>query len=183
MFVENHQWNNYNFVYHDEAFQIFPHFYLAKGHCICTGLGFGIRESWLIKNPNVTKITVLEKNKEVINYHKWLKNPLLDCIEIINCDADSYVGSCDTLLLDHYEQEPDDIWLQSIQKVSKNVSHDVLWVWSIEPFLEEFSKKNNISLIKSYFKIKSKYNLNLPEISEQTLLMFLFMFFSRNLLN
>lgn len=182
LFVNNYQWNNYNFLYHDEAFQIFSHYYLAEGHCICTGLGFGVREQWLLNNPNVTKITVLEKNKEVINYHKWLNNPILDKLEIIETDANNYKGSCDTLLLDHFEQETDEEFLKSIQIVSSNINHKLMWAWSIEPVIEEYSLKNKTSLLTSYFVLKEKYNLNLPIISKQTLSMFLFMFYSRNLL-
>jgi hypothetical protein len=180
LYVNKHQWNNYNFLYHDEAFQVFPHYYLASGHCLCTGLGFGVRENWLLQNPRVTKITVLEKSRDVIEYHKWLNNPLLKKIELIECDANEYVGSCDTLLLDHYEQEKDQEWLDSIRNISKNVNHNCLWVWSVEPYIEDFSYKNKCSLMTSYYKIKEINNLKLPIISEQTLLMFLFMFFSRH---
>ena len=31
---------------HDEAYELYSHYDLAKGHCICTGLGFGVRENW-----------------------------------------------------------------------------------------------------------------------------------------
>ena len=55
---------------HSAASQFYSHYKLAKGYVICTGLGFGTREQWLASKPEVTKITVLEKFKEVIDYHK-----------------------------------------------------------------------------------------------------------------
>jgi len=51
-----------------EVTEQYSHFKLAEGDCICTGLGFLLRESWLLENPRVTKITVIEKNVVVIHY-------------------------------------------------------------------------------------------------------------------
>ena len=55
---------------HGQAKQFYSHYYLAYGHVICTGLGFGTREQWIASKPEVTKVTVLEKYKEVIEYHE-----------------------------------------------------------------------------------------------------------------
>ena len=49
---------------HGSASQFYSHYKLAKGHVICTGLGFGTREQWLASKPEVTKITVLESSKK-----------------------------------------------------------------------------------------------------------------------
>ena len=127
LFVDNYKWNNYNYLTHSEAFQIFLHYFLASGHCICTGLGFGVRENWLLSNSKVTKITVLEKNPGVIKYHEHNKSAFLDRVEIIECDANKYVGSCDTLLLDHYEQEDDSTFIQSVKTVQSNIDCNVMW--------------------------------------------------------
>ena len=35
---------SYRIKDHDEAYELYSHYDLAKGHCICTGLGFGVRE-------------------------------------------------------------------------------------------------------------------------------------------
>ena len=54
---------------HEQALHFYSHYKLALGNVICTGLGFGVREQWLATNPEVMKITVLEKIKAVIDYH------------------------------------------------------------------------------------------------------------------
>jgi hypothetical protein len=176
LFVNNYQWNNYNFKTHAEAFQVFSHYYLAKGHCICTGLGFGIRENWLLKNPNVTKITVLEKNECVIDYHKQIKSKFLNDVEVIHCDASKYTGSCDTLLVDHYEQESDDDILKDLKLLSDNINCKNMWVWSLEPII--VLNAEGTSLLDAYEQIKAQNRLyKLPDIDEQTLQLFIFMFF------
>lgn len=181
LFVDNSKWNNYNFTTHSEAFQVFSHYFLASGHCICTGLGFGVRESWLLSNPNVTKITVLEKNSSVIEYHKYNKSSFLDKIEIIECDANEYKGICDTLLLDHYEQEKDDVFIESIRKVQTNIKCKNMWVWSIETIIDELSHKKNLK--QTYDNFKKQHNLyQLPDLNLETLMLFFSMFFITDIL-
>jgi len=178
LFVNNYQWNNYNFKTHAEAFQVFSHYYLATGHCICSGLGFGVRENWLLSNPNVTKITILEKNKCVIDYHKQINSEFLKDVEIIHCDASEYVGDCDTLLVDHYEQESDQYILKNLKRLSNNIKCNNMWAWSIEPIIVSNAEAEGISLFHSYQQIKMKNELyNFPDIDEQTLQLFIFMFF------
>ena len=55
---------------HGQAKQFYSHYNLAYGHVVCTGLGFGTREKWLSTKPEVTKITVIEANKQIIDYHR-----------------------------------------------------------------------------------------------------------------
>ena len=83
-------------------FEALPFFYFATGHCICSGLGLGVRETLLLRNKNVSKLTILENNLDLIEYHKKNKTPFVEQVEIIHCDASTYTGSCDTLFLDHY---------------------------------------------------------------------------------
>ena len=110
---------------HGQASQFYSHYKLAKGHVICTGLGFGTREQWLASKPEVTKITVLEKFKEVIDYHKDIGTKWHDKIEIINCDANDYKGSCDFLSIDHYEYDDVLRILDSIKTVCNNITCEV----------------------------------------------------------
>jgi hypothetical protein len=181
LFVDGQKWNNYNLCTHAEAFQVFPHYYLAKGHCVCTGLGFGIRENWLLHNPNVTKVTVIEKNRSVIDYHYFNKSPFINKIQIIEADANEYIGSCDTLLLDHYEQETDMIFLDSIRKVSNNIDCKQMWAWSIEPIIDRMARDKNLYDAYNEFKIMNKFH-KLPDIDTQCLMLFLSMFFLSDLL-
>ena len=46
--VDGEQRMSYKSKVHDQAFELYSHYDLAQGHCICTGLGFGIRENWIL---------------------------------------------------------------------------------------------------------------------------------------
>ena len=121
---------------HGQAKQFYSHYKLAYGHVICTGLGFGTREQWIASKPEVTKITVLEKFKEVIEYHEDIGTKWSDKIEIINCDANEYKGDCNFLSIDHYEY--DDVLgiLDSITKVYKNITCECVWFWMLEAWIK-----------------------------------------------
>ncbi len=167
--VNGERWMVYDFFNHSQACQVFSHYDLADGHCICTGLGFGVRESWLLTKKNVSKITILEKNKEVIEYHQYLKSPFLDHVEIVNCDATEYKGKCDTLLLDHYEFEPTlnnkELLYNDIRRCVGNIDHDLLWFWPIEHLLL-VNQKFNKNKYESYEILKKKFS-SLPDLSPE----------------
>ena len=70
LFIKGERYMTYDYLNHAQALELLSHYYLAKGHCICTGLGFAVRENWIATKKEVTKITVIEKNKNLIDYHK-----------------------------------------------------------------------------------------------------------------
>ena len=72
--VKGEEWMSYRIKDHDQAYELYSHYDLANGHCICTGLGLGVRENWLLNKKEVSKLTVVEKSKEVIDYHRYI-NP------------------------------------------------------------------------------------------------------------
>lgn len=158
-------------------FEALPFFYFASGHCICTGLGMGIRETLLLQNKNVTKITVLENNLDLIEYHKENKTPFMDHVEIIHCDASTYVGSCETLFLDHYSENNFrgnlngvispflcKSFLEDTVNVSNNIKHNKLWFRGLEEICISYNPE---SRYKVYSILKQKC-LNLPDLDEKT---------------
>ena len=66
LFIDGVDYMSYKIHDHDEAYELYSHYDLAKGHCICTGLGFGVRENWLLTKKEVSKVTVLEKIKKLL---------------------------------------------------------------------------------------------------------------------
>ena len=149
MLINGDEWTSYNTKTYSQVYEVYSHHYFAKGHCICTGLGLGVRESWILKKKEVTKVTVLEKNEEVIEYHK-INNPnLYNNIEIINADVSEYKGKCDTLLLDHYEQETVNEIFEDASQVSKNIDCNEMWIWTLEDFVTLYqrylNRQNNMS--------------------------------------
>jgi len=179
---------------HRQASQFYSHYKLAKGHVICTGLGFGIREQWLASKREVTKITVLEKFKEVIDYHKDIGTKWSDKIEIINCDANDYKGSCDFLSIDHYEFECIFNIISSIEKVCNNITCKCVWFWMLETWIKDgsfysttpslFSFLPHIDyggrgngILENYSKIKTYFEyVNLPNLNKEQLTKFIEMY-------
>jgi len=181
--VGGEQWMTYDFVYHSSAYEVFSHYSLATGHCILTGLGFGVREQWLLNKKEVTKLTVIEKNIEVIEYHQYKKSPFLEHVEIIHADADQYKGKCNSLLLDHYENINNRECLNSVKKVSLNIDCDLLWFWPIEMIISDKDFKTYDKNAKNeYNEIKLKYGLHkLPDLTEEELFKFIATFHAKDL--
>lgn len=178
LYIDGKQWMCYSDRTHIERKQLTSHHYLGEGHCICTGLGFGIREDWLLKKDNITKLTIIEKYKDVIKYHKEMGSSFLSDkrVEIINEDADEFKGECDTLLLDHYEHTPTKEIIKSVQKVQKNIKSKKMWFWPIERILCKDKEGLPIDL---YNKFKSEYGLStLPDLSEEEINFFCSSFFN-----
>jgi hypothetical protein len=163
-------------------FEALPFFYFASGHCICSGLGLGIRETLLLKNKNVSKLTILENNLDLIEYHKVNKTPFVEHVEIIHCDASQYLGSCDTLFLDHYNDgnfkgilsniiAP---FLKNTKQTCYNIKHKNLWFRGLEeicmnPIHIGALENKNISdtRYEIYLSLKEKYS-TLPNLTNKS---------------
>ena len=179
----------YNTINHEQAYELYSHYYFAKGHCICTGLGFGVRESWLLNKKDVSKITVIEKIKEVIEYQQLINPELCKNIEIIHADVSDYKGKCDTLLIDHIEEEPDTYKLSQAYNLSQNIDCDVLWMWALEDMVTVLQRNHNktkpfTTKVEVYNQIKTAFYLDsLPEVDEELLDLLYFMYNSKHVSN
>jgi len=177
---------------HGSAAQVYSHYKLAKGHVICTGLGFGTREQWIASKPEVTKVTVLEKFKKVIDYHKDIGTKWSDKIEIINCDANDYKGSCDFLAIDHYEYNDIFEIISSIKNICNNITCECAWFWMLEQWIKngiisDDPRNPNVipkgilyggsNIEKNYSKIRPYFeNANLPNLNKEQLTKFIEMY-------
>ena len=147
-----------------QAKQLYSHYQLAKGDVLCSGLGLGIRENWLIKKEEVESVTVVEKSKDVIDIFSN-KNQ----ISIINEDIYNYKGKCDVLLLDHYIHPPND--LNNIKKILKNIECKIVWWWGIEELLK------NGDIMQNYLKLKMEIP-QLPNLDKDTVVTFVRNYFN-----
>jgi hypothetical protein len=68
------------------------------------GWGLGYVKIGYFQNNKVKKILCIENCKELIEYHNKHNPILMRKIKVINKDAEKYIGKCDTLLIDHYEE-------------------------------------------------------------------------------
>ena len=179
MYVNSQQWMIYSPQSGIQLFEFYSHNFLSKGVVVCTGMGFLIRESWILKNPNVTKVIVVENSKDVIDYHKEKNAKILEKIEIIHGDANNLEIECDCLLVDHFEMESFEKILTDVVNLSKKINHKVLWFWSLEKMILAKSSKEKKSFLEIYNNIRQNNNLStLPQLDKETLEYFIYHYFN-----
>lgn len=178
LYINNARSMFWNSLDNKAVFEFYSHYDLAKGHCICTGMGFLLREKWLLNKKEVTKLTVIENNTDVIEYHRKFNKDVFDQIEVINMDVYDYQGKCDTLLMDNFECnggweftyfEPR--FLSSLSHITSNIKSEVSWAWPIEEVLmNHYRDYIGLSLIEIYENIKTYFNLQtFPNLTESQL--------------
>lgn len=118
---------------------LYPQYDVAYGDVFITGLGFGILTKAVSEKPEVTSVTVLELEQDVIDAF-FLNNVLNSKVKIIQGDASKYESDIkyDCLLPDHYELQNTDWIIKDMNSIAKRIKHDVFWPWPIEElFLEK----------------------------------------------
>ena len=129
LYVESKRQMTYAYKNYSQFYELYSHTHFAHGHVIASGLGFLLREIMLLENPNVSRIQVLEKSPELIEYHNTHNYDIMEKLEIVNCDANEFVGSCDTFLMDHLEF---DSFVDTFIKCLQNIKCNISWFWPIE---------------------------------------------------
>lgn len=154
--VDGLQWMAYNFKTHEDAYNVYAHWENAAGHVVVTGMGFGARESWILTKPEVTKLTIIEFSSTIIDYHRHKKSAFLNDprVEVVNCDAREYKGTCDVLLLDHYETQSMQEVLNDAKHVHDNVQCKKFWFWPFERYIMDYRKQ----LIDRHGTMVTKYD-------------------------
>jgi hypothetical protein len=177
LYINGEGWMAYN-SNHAEAYQLFSHYYIASGYVISTGLGFAVRELWLLNNPKVKSLTIIEKNQDLIKYHKKINPSIFDKAEIICCDANDYKGKCDTLLLDHYEFETSQEINSNVKKLCNNIECEKMWFWPYESqIINKLREEKNQNIKDVYDSLKKSLGLDkLPnlEIAEIKIILSMF---------
>lgn len=169
------QYMVYNTKTHETAMGCFAHYHFAHGHTVCTGLGFGGREKWILNKPSVTHLTIIEKNPAIIKYNKLHNPDLMKNAEVICADANHVKMECDVLLVDHHPdgdvESTQDIWFNTVANTTKNIKSKITWWWPIEEvILYNKSISPNLSLIDIYNDIVRNYKLlNMPKVDEKFL--------------
>ena len=188
--INGEQWMAYNQNTHLEAYEVFSHYMLARGHVIVTGMGFGVRENWLLTKPEVTKLTIIERSTDLIDYHKSVNSEFLNDprVEVINCDATEYKGSCDVLLLDHYELADYETILPNVKIIHDNIDCKTFWFWPFERIIMHSRRWHTfndspyklITKYQAYQLLKKHWKLDkLHPFSEQEINLICMMFHSK----
>jgi hypothetical protein len=170
LYVDGKQWMGLNLMDYREVFQFLSHIENSRGKVITTGMGFLLRESWLVKKG--FDVTVLEINKDIIDYHLKHNPDICSKLTIINCNAEEYRGSCDTLLLDHYELETNEYILDSVIKFKERINYSHIWFWPIERLVVSQCRIQGIGEMESYLMIKDQVQ-GLPDLSSPSLDLYL----------
>ena len=97
--------------------EFFSSYDLASGNVLLSGLGFGILAQWIAKKAEVSSVTVIEQNQDVLDL--FLKNNKLDPkVKVYINDIKTYTDNqhYDWAILDHYEEDrkPTKIGLEQI---------------------------------------------------------------------
>jgi len=134
--------------------QFYSSYDIANGNVLLSGLGFGVLPLWLKNKSNVKNITVVEKNKDIIDIFNDLNNN--HEINIIHEDINNYRSKTvyDFVGLDHYENESYTEIIKNSKEILKNINNKSFWIWSLERIylLSSFDFSNK--------KHKSYQNLN-----------------------
>ena len=172
MYINDERMMTSNQIYYHQCYDVLPEYYLAYGNVICTGLGLLYRESMLLVNPKVEKITVIEKSADLIELQykmnpEIMNNPKL---EIINDDANFYKGECDFLSIDHYEIINPDKLANIVEHCIKNIKHETLWFWMLSFYCGSSQEK----FYETYYDMRLLYR-TLPDLTRLELYEFIMM--------
>lgn len=166
LYIDSQQWMIFTPKSGNQIFEFYSHYNLSKGSVVCTGMGFLLRESWILKNPNLTKLTVIENSKDLIEYHKKKNPDLLEKIEILEGDVNDFELECDCLLLDHFELQTFDQIISDVVNISKKIKHKSLWFWPLEKIILAESRKKQIHFLDYYNSFRTENSLNtLPALN------------------
>ena len=137
----------------------YPQYDLSYGHVILTGLGMNMSPNWISTKPEVSKVTVIENNKYIIDYIKKY-GFIDDKVEIIHGDAEKYIGKCDVFIHDHNYGE-----MYSLKKrlntfdILDNIECDLIWSQRVTWQLSKYSYNN--------YLILKENNQKLPNLSKE----------------
>ena len=120
---------------------------LATGNVVVAGLGMGVLPYHLLRhNSKVKKVTVIEKNPEVIDILKEATDWLVpsERLEIVVGDAREYIPkeSVDTLLIDIWPNMGSIETESDVRTIQKNVNAKVVGWWGQELNLLSFLHKS-----------------------------------------
>lgn len=165
--VSNKKWMMYDPILKTSLKEFYSHYDIAYGNVVCTGLGLGIREQLLLTKSEITTLTVVEKSLNLIKFHQqfsdWAKNPK---INFINMDAAHFNKPCDTLLLDHYEDQNMISILNNIKQLHNKIDCTVFWFWPLEKYILRMED----TLLVNYNNFKNMYGLSkCPNLTEEQL--------------
>jgi len=154
--VDGKIWMDYDSKNSISAKQLLAEVELAYGHCLVTGLGFGLRETLLLQKPEVTKLTVIEQCQDIADWYcqtaKEINLPV-EKLNIIVKDADTLEGmECDCLFIDHFDAQIRDSIITNSKTIAQRNAHKVFWFWPALKIFALWAKDNHRKIDVSSFE-------------------------------
>jgi len=115
-----------------------PHLLAAYGHTVIMGFGMGMLTYNVLQNENVTKVTVVELEREVVDLiddasfmNDW---PNIDKLEMVYADALTWSppAPVDVVLADIWANLGETSLRTDMQQIQKNVNPTVIAGWGME---------------------------------------------------
>lgn len=113
-----------------------PHVEAAVGDVVILGLGLGVLAYNLMQKPEVTSVTAIEKDAELIEHFpefsmnaRW---PNLSKLHIIHADALTWKGRAETVLADIWSGVGDELIEEHSQIFSNNIVYARYMAWGSE---------------------------------------------------
>lgn len=172
--IKGTNWMVLNLQDYREVYEVFSHVSISKGSVLCSGMGFLLRESWLVNKG--FDVTVVENNLDLINYHKTYNPDLCSKMTIINDDIHNISGKYTTILLDHYEYESQDEILMDVIEIVNKLECELVWFWPLERFVENHHYRKNGGW--EFYQYLRKKIPNLPKLTKIELFTFLEIYYS-----
>lgn len=173
----NDVWMGHDTHNHWQCAEFLMELNLAYGRCITTGIGLGMIQTYLLRNPKVSEVIVYEKNQDVIDLFKIIanKNNLdISALKFVKNDADDMNGEdADCIFLDHWDSHIWEFLSERIRKIANNNNCKILWYWPAVLHYSRWCKKHqNLPInLKTYQDWVKYINVrNFPnELSEENL--------------
>lgn len=146
LLIDGFQWMGYEPTKEFTFNQFKAEIELAYGHCVTTGLGLGLKEISLSKKESVTKITVIERSQELVD---WFKESVAKAnidtskMEFIIEDAEQVPSfKCDCLLPNHHVITSYDDSVRLTANFAKKHEFEILWFYPLFDSYANWVRKN-----------------------------------------
>lgn len=161
LLTDGKQWMGANTNFTDELRQLYSSYDLAEGDVLLSGFGFGILPQWVAQKPEVTSLTVVEINENVVNLFLRFNN-LDPKIKVVISDMTQYKDDIDYdwVILDHYEDDrlPTK---DKLTQITNNLKCKNLWFWPLEFLLTNYD---------SWQKFREEYSTKIPNLPKNQVL-------------
>lgn len=140
-----------------------PHIAAAHGHTVVMGLGMGMYLYNIIQKPEVTRVTVIERDKSVFRllrdiseYNRW---PGIEKVKIVIEDARKWKAKepVDFLYADFWKLMGDDKAMPWVKALLPNVRPKLFGYWTQEFDFVSYMREHKIDISKASVDLYNEF--------------------------